>query len=236
MQNLSDWALAVTGRFICWNGEQGLCSAGGVSAAATAVIGRAAGLRSVAATGSSAPIDARWLNVSMDEQVHPALIYSLAQPVAVCASTSATASPCVVQDVAALMASMRTAEIATYAKRGTKLAQSMEAMQAVLMWNVLWNPSEAGPWANVDRGWGQPYCMFDWDNLFASYMLSLDAKEFALSNLIQIIKARVMAGFVPGYSKGIEKTRDKTEPPIGSKVVHEIYKVISYFLVFVPTM
>ena len=33
-----------------------------------------------------------------------------------------------------------------------------------------------------------------------------------------------MAGFVPGYEKGIEKTRDKTEPPIGSKVLHEIYK------------
>eukprot|EP01043_Picozoa_sp_COSAG02_P022723 COSAG02_NODE_1189_length_13995_cov_7.850101_9_plen_647_part_00 len=222
--NLSDWALAVTGRFICWNGEQGLCSAGSVSANVTAVTGRAVGLRSVTATGSSTPINPVGLNISMDEHVHPAVIYSLAQPVAICASTSATASACLLHDVSKHMTSVRAAEIATYAKRGVGLAQSVEAMQAVLMWNVIWNPSESGPWANVDRGWGQPYCMFDWDNLFASYMLSLDAKELAVSNLIQIIKARVMDGFVPGYSKGIEKTRDKTEPPIGSKVVHEIYK------------
>ena len=55
-------------------------------------------------------------------------------------------------------------------------------------------------------------------------MLSLHSKGFAISNLMQIVKSRTMAGFVPGYEKGIEKTRDKTEPPIGSKVVHEIYK------------
>ena len=65
--------------------------------------------------------------------------------------------------------------------------------------NILWNPSEAGPWANVDRGWGQPYCLFDWDNLFASYMLSLHSKDFAISNLMQIVKSRTIAGFVPGY-------------------------------------
>ena len=122
---------------------------------------------------------------------------------------------------------LRSDEIATYSKHpgGSQLSTAMEAMQSVLMWNILWNPSEAGPWANVDRGWGQLYCMFDWDNIFASYMPTYQSgsKDLGFSNLIQIIKSRVMAGFVPGYSKGIEKTRDKTEPPTGSKIVLEIY-------------
>jgi hypothetical protein len=32
-----------------------------------------------------------------------------------------------------------------------------------------------------------------------------------------------MAGFIPGYAKGLEKTRDRTEPPIGSKIMLEIH-------------
>ena len=75
-------------------------------------------------------------------------------------------------------------------------------MQSVLHFNILWSPSEAGPWANVDRGWGQPYCMFDWDNLFAAYMLSVHSKELAFSNLVQIVKSRTIEGFIPGYAKG----------------------------------
>ena len=161
--NLSDWAVAVTGRFICWNGEQGLCSAGEVTANGSAIAGAAEGLRDVVATGSSTPISPAGLNVSMDEQVHPTVIFSLAEPVAVCASTtSILASPCLASKVASQLAASRAAELATYTQHGASLAEPMEAMHSVLSWNVLWNPSEAGPWANVDRGWGQPYCLFDW--------------------------------------------------------------------------
>ena len=230
--NLSDYAVAMTGRFICWNGEQGLCSAGDVSSDGTTLVGSAAGLRSVTAVGSRPPITVDGLNVSMDAQVHPFVLMPLSAPVALCATTAAAAGSdrapeCSVDAVTAKLAALRSDEVASYSKHvgGAELATAMEAMQSVLMWNTIWNPSEAGPWANVDRGWGQPYCMFDWDNLFASYMLSFQAgsRDLAFSNLIQIVKSRVMAGFVPGYSKGIEKTRDKTEPPIGSKIVHEIY-------------
>ena len=98
-------------------------------------------------------------------------------------------------------------------------------MRAVLcVARVVPTNAEAGPWANVDRGWGQPYCLFGWDNLFASYMLANVSKEYAYSNLIQILKSRTMAGFVPNYSKGLEKTRDRTEPPVGSKILLEIHK------------
>ena len=130
---------------------------------------------------------------------------------------------CDLADVSRSLAAARKKEVASYSRYGEELSERLEAMQSVLMWNILWSPSEAGPWANVDRGWGQPYCLFDWDNLFASYMLSLDSPALSFSNLIQIVKSRVMAGFIPGYAKGLEKTRDRTEPPIGSKVVLEMY-------------
>ena len=54
-------------------------------------------------------------------------------------------------------------------------------------------------------------------------MASLDNKELAYTNAIQIIKALTMAGFVPNYSSGLYKSRDRTEPCIGVKVVHTLY-------------
>ena len=58
------------------------------------------------------------------------------------------------------------------------------------------NPIEHGPFAPVIRGnpWGLdkgvvnddwPFVIFDWDNHFGAYMLSLDAKEQGYSALIQ---------------------------------------------------
>lgn len=47
----------------------------------------------------------------------------------------------------------------------------------------------------------------------------LDSKEIAYSNLIQVVRSRVSKGFVPNYSAGGSKSVDRTEPPIGAKVL-----------------
>jgi hypothetical protein len=52
-----------------------------------------------------------------------------------------------------------------------------------MMWNVLFCPELPGPFAPVSRGWGNPWVIFDWDNLFGAYQLSLDAKELAYSQV-----------------------------------------------------
>ena len=64
--------------------------------------------------------------------------------------------------------------------------------------------------------------LFCWDGSFASYMLSLDALDLSFSNLIQIIKGRTSSGFVPSYASGTLKTRDRSNPPVTSKILHEI--------------
>eukprot|EP00301_Raphidiophrys_heterophryoidea_P017925 c2923_g1_i1.p1 GENE.c2923_g1_i1~~c2923_g1_i1.p1 ORF type:complete len:932 (-),score=169.29 c2923_g1_i1:264-3059(-) len=115
---------------------------------------------------------------------------------------------------------------------GGDLAATKEAMQAGLMWNWLYVPCEYGPFVVAGRGWSFTgtflttdfnYAVFDWDNIFSSYMLSLDAKDLAYSNMIQIIKAKTCNGFVPNYSAGGLKSQDRTEPPIGAKVLLEMY-------------
>ena len=65
------------------------------------------------------------------------------------------------------------------------------------------------------------YVIFDWDNIFASYMSSLDprSKAIAYSNLIQVVRSKTAKGMIPNYSAGGSKSVDRTEPPIGAKVL-----------------
>lgn len=57
-------------------------------------------------------------------------------------------------------------------------------------------------------------------------MTSLDpsSKAIAYSNFIQVIRSRTASGFVPNYSAGGSKSVDRTEPPIGAKVLLEMYR------------
>lgn len=68
------------------------------------------------------------------------------------------------------------------------------------------------------------YTLFDWDNIFGSFMLgigdSYSAKAAAYSSLIQIVKAKTTAGFVPNANT----VTDRSEPPIGSKVLLELFE------------
>ena len=72
---------------------------------------------------------------------------------------------------------------------------------------------------NLD--WG--YVIFDWDNIFATYMTSLSSKDIAYSNFIQVIRSKTAMGFVPNFSAGGSKSLDRTEPPIGAKVLLEMH-------------
>jgi len=125
------------------------------------------------------------------------------------------------------------AELARYAKFGD-LADVKEAIQAATMWNYIYSPAEYGPFLPVSRSWNfvkqakssdWGYVIFDWDNIFASYMTSLDptSKLIAYSNMIQVIRSKTAKGFVPNYSAGGSKSLDRTEPPIGAKVLLEMY-------------
>jgi hypothetical protein len=129
------------------------------------------------------------------------------------------------------MEAMRKAELHSYNRFGA-LATIAQAAQAAVMWNVKYNPVEYGPfsppapWDFVTQG-AHPdfgYTLFDWDNLFAAYLLGLGAstesKTLAYSCLIQIIKAKTTEGFVPNANT----ISDRSEPPIGSKVLLELFR------------
>ena len=110
---------------------------------------------------------------------------------------------------------------------GPELAPLYEPMASVIAWNTMFTPYE-GVVTPVSRGrdFGAGYVIFDWDNLFCAYMASLEARslDIAYNNLIQIVLARTMEGFVPNFASGFHVSYDRTEPQIGAFVMLQIYQ------------
>jgi hypothetical protein len=67
----------------------------------------------------------------------------------------------------------------------------------------------------------------EWDNFFVSLLAGFDNKyDIAYSNLFQVIKTKTVNNFIPNWSAGggVIKSSDRTEPPIGGRVLLELYK------------
>eukprot|EP00536_Pseudo-nitzschia_multiseries_P006755 jgi/Psemu1/324467/estExt_fgenesh1_pg.C_1470007 len=114
------------------------------------------------------------------------------------------------------------------------------AIQAAVMWSLIYNPIENGPFLPVSRAenWASfgeragattpdwTYVIFEWDNLFASLLAGLEHKQIAYSNLFQVVKSKTPSGFVPNWSTagGVIQSSDRTEPPVGAKVLLELFR------------
>ena len=70
------------------------------------------------------------------------------------------------------------------------------------------------------------FLITEWDNLFASLMASLFDKDIAYSNLFVSLRSKTPDGFLPNWSTagGIRSSADRTEPPVGAKILLELYK------------
>ena len=219
--NCSDYALVVSPRFVWFR-----AGTRSVDAASGSISVKGAGFDETTISPTAAP--AAGLSLPDWASAPHAVAFSLGAG-AIGLSESAASLGTVTKTVAAA----RAAELARYAKYGD-LAEVKEGLQAATLWNYIYSPAEYGPFLPVSRSWNfvkqavnndWAYVIFDWDNIFASYMTSLDAasKGIAYSNLIQVIRSRTSKGFVPNYSAGGSKSVDRTEPPIGAKVLLDIH-------------
>jgi len=108
------------------------------------------------------------------------------------------------------------------------LSESFKAMQTILAWNTMYDAANQRVITPVSRlwnkGWGG-FVLFDWDTYFASYMCSLFNKDLAMANAVEITKAITPDGFIPNYESPFKQTSwDRSQPPIGSTVILNIYK------------
>lgn len=107
-------------------------------------------------------------------------------------------------------------------------------MQSVLAWDNIYDPSIRKVITPVSRIWSSEwfasedfggFTLFCWDTYFAAMMLAVGSKELAYANAVEITKAITECGFIPNcfYSNGF-KSRDRSQPPVGSLVVWMLYK------------
>lgn len=109
------------------------------------------------------------------------------------------------------------------------------AMQTVLAWDTVYDPADAVVVTPVSRNWNVGwsntsadlggYVLFDWDTYFASEMLSVDNRELAICNAIEITMAVDRCGFVPNFTCSNDRVSyDRSQPPVGSRAVWKIYE------------
>ncbi|MBC7959480.1 MAG: hypothetical protein H7X94_06410 [Vallitaleaceae bacterium] len=101
-------------------------------------------------------------------------------------------------------------------------------MQTCLAWDTIYEPEKDRVVTPVSRiwniGWGE-YGLYCWDTYFVALMASVDNKELAYANAIEITKERTSEGFVPNCSAGGGfKTLDRSQPPVGSMVIKQLYE------------
>ena len=102
------------------------------------------------------------------------------------------------------------------------------AMQTILGWNWTYDPENDRAISPVSRMWSSywgGYVLFDWDTYFASVMYALYNRDLAFANAIEVTKGITRGGFIPNCASayGIQSD-DRSQPPVGSLMVLEIYK------------
>lgn len=101
-----------------------------------------------------------------------------------------------------------------------------DAMQTILSWNTIYDPDNKRVITPVSRIWSKQrggYVLFCWDNFFVAHMFAIDNKELAYANAIETIRIVDEVGFVPNHNGGNDISKDRSQPPVGSMVVMEIY-------------
>ena len=103
-----------------------------------------------------------------------------------------------------------------------------EAMQTCLAWDTIFEPQGNRVVTTVSRIWNVywgGYILFDWDTYFAARMIALDNKELAYANVIEVTREARELGFVPNNYTAIGViSKDRSQPPVGSWIVHELYR------------
>ena len=103
------------------------------------------------------------------------------------------------------------------------------AQQSVLAWNTIYDPQRNAVIAPVSRVWntffGGHYVLFDWDTYLSGLMAGYDNKALAYANIVEVTRTIDQWGMVPNYvSAHGFGSPDRSQPPVGSMAVYELYK------------
>ncbi len=152
----------------------------------------------------------------------PYLSASLSEPIGI-----STGKPRTAAEIEAVIEAQQKKWAANKDQYG-KLAEAYNAMQTCQAWDTVYNPQEDAPITTVSRIWNNNwggYVLFCWDTYFAALMQSIDNKDLAYCNAIEITHTITDRGFVPNYAaQNNFKSFDRSQPPVGSMSCLMMYK------------
>lgn len=132
-----------------------------------------------------------------------------------------------VESVRELLDNNKKALCKSFEKYGES-APIYEAMQCAIAWNTTYDGRKDRIASPISRLWSIAaggFILACWDNYFCAFMASLENKDLAYANLIEITREKTEAGFIPniahasGYS-----SEDRSQPPVGSFMTLEVYR------------
>jgi hypothetical protein len=140
-----------------------------------------------------------------------------------------------IQEAEALVDSRKLAFVESETDKWGEDYDIHHAMQSILAWDTVFDPADAVVVTPVSRNWNIQwsrtsellggYVLFDWDTYFASEMLSVDNRELAYCNAIEITLAADRCGFVPNFICSNDYVSyDRSQPPVGSRTVWTLYE------------
>lgn len=139
-----------------------------------------------------------------------------------------------VEEAQTLIEEHRSNFVASNKKKYGSCYDEYNAMQNVLGWDNIYDPTICKVITPVSRiwnvGWSNSpdlggFVLFCWDTYFASMMLSTDSKELAYANAVEITRGITEQGFVPNfYTESNYKSRDRSQPPVGTLAAWNIYQ------------
>ena len=98
------------------------------------------------------------------------------------------------------------------------MAEVHAAIQTCLAWDTIYDPTHERVISPVSRNWSVGsggYVLFCWDNYFAAYLASVDNRDLAYANAVEITRERTPAGFVPNVASRVcgFTSLDRSQPP-----------------------
>jgi len=102
-------------------------------------------------------------------------------------------------------------------------------IQAVMAWGTIYDPVSKRVMTTGSRIWNQNrggYAVWCWDQFFYGWLAAAtDNKGLAYANVTEMLNENRNGAFVPNVSQGNGRTTlDRSQPPVGSVVVREIYE------------
>ena len=116
--------------------------------------------------------------------------------------------------------SKRRAEHAARSQKYGKYSKLYDAAQTVTAWDTIYDPTYDRVITPVSRNWSSGsggYVLCCWDTFFAAMIASIDSRELAYANVVEVLNEKTPEGFVSNCSMGSgRKCFDRSQPPVGA--------------------